>query len=127
MLDHVLLEVGDSERSARFYDAVFFALGGRRLAAGEGEVAWGVDAPVLRLAKHRPGGPAPAPGEGARAVWHLALRAAGKAGVDAAHEAGVRAGGASDRAPGPAPEHGPRGYAARLRDPDGRRVELVSR
>jgi catechol 2,3-dioxygenase-like lactoylglutathione lyase family enzyme len=118
MIDHVLYEVSDLERAARFYDAVFFALGARRLAAGEGSVAWGADEPVFEIAP-RSGG---APGFG-----HVALRAAGKAAVDAAHEAGLAAGGAQESAPGGRPSHGPRGYGAVLRDPDGLRLELLSR
>jgi catechol 2,3-dioxygenase-like lactoylglutathione lyase family enzyme len=67
-------------------------------------------------------GLAPAPGYG-----HLALRASGKAAVDAAHKAGLAAGGSDDGAPGERPQYGRRYYAAYLRDPDGLRVEVVSR
>ena len=118
MIDHVLHEVSDLERSARFYDAVFFALGARRIPAGEGTVAWGVDGPVFEIAT----------GSGFRqGSGHVALRAAGKAAVDAAHDAGLAAGGVQEVAPGGRPGHGPRGYAAVLRDPDGLRIELLSR
>jgi len=118
VIDHVLLEVADAERSGVFYDAVFFALGGRRMAAHEGSVAWGTDEPVLELAVR---------GESPRGSGHVALRAAGKAAVDAAYVAGLRAGGTGDGPPGPRPRQGLRGYGAALRDPDGLRVELVSR
>jgi len=50
----------------------------------------------------------------------------GKAAVDAAHAAGLRAGGTDAGAPGPRPQYGRRTYAAYLRDPDGLRVEVVS-
>ena len=36
MFDHVGFEVTDLERSARFYDALLFALGGRRMFEGPG-------------------------------------------------------------------------------------------
>jgi catechol 2,3-dioxygenase-like lactoylglutathione lyase family enzyme len=64
----------------------------------------------------------PQPGYG-----HVAFSAAGKAAVDGAFAAGVTAGGRSDGPPGPRPQYGPRHYAAFLRDPDGLRVEIVSR
>jgi catechol 2,3-dioxygenase-like lactoylglutathione lyase family enzyme len=118
VLDHVLLGVSDLDRSAAFYDAVFFALGARRMPAGDGDLAWGVDGAVLEIAasEMRPAG-----------AGHVALRAAGKAAVDAAHAAGLEAGGGEADPPGGRPQHGPRGYGAALRDPDGQRVELISR
>jgi catechol 2,3-dioxygenase-like lactoylglutathione lyase family enzyme len=67
-------------------------------------------------------GRSPAPGYG-----HLALQASGKAAVDAAHAAGVASGGSDDGLPGQRPQYGRRYYAAYLRDPDGLRVEVVSR
>jgi catechol 2,3-dioxygenase-like lactoylglutathione lyase family enzyme len=118
VIDHVVYEVSDLPRSARFYDAVFFALGGRRMPAGNGGLAWGVNEPVFEIApRERAGG----------AFGHVALRAAGKAAVEAAHEAGLRSGGADEDPPARRPAGGPRGYGAVLRDPDGLRVELLSR
>ncbi len=118
MIDHIGFEVSDLARSARFYDAVLFALGARRMLASEYAVAYGVDAPTLWIVvRSRP----PAPGYG-----HLALRAIGKAGVDAAHRAGLANGGSDDGAPGPRPSYGPGYYAAYMRDPDGLRLEVVS-
>lgn len=118
MIEHVGFEVSDLERSAAFYDAVFFALGVRRALTSESAVAWGDNRPAFWVvARGRP----PAPGYG-----HVALKAKGKAAVDAAYEAGLANGGADDGPPGPRPQYGPRTYAAYLRDPDGLRVEVVS-
>jgi catechol 2,3-dioxygenase-like lactoylglutathione lyase family enzyme len=39
MIDHVGFEVSDLPRSARFYDALLFALGGRRTFESEHAVA----------------------------------------------------------------------------------------
>ncbi len=117
MFDHLGLEASDLDRSGRFYDAVFFALGVRRLHENDHAIGWGREEPVFWLTARG----APAPGFG-----HVALRAAGKAAVDAAHAAGVAAGGADDGAPGPRPQYGPRYYAAYLRDPDGLRIEVVA-
>ena len=119
MIDHVGFEVLDLARSARFYDAVFFALGGRRMIESENVVAYGINDPqVWIVVRGRP----PGPGYG-----HLALAASGKAAVDAAHAAGLAAGGSDDGAPGQRPQYGRRYYAGYLRDPDGLRVEVVSR
>ncbi len=117
MLDHVGFEVADLDRSARFYDAIFYALGARRVHATAHAIAWGTVAPELWVtARHAP-----------QATYgHVALRAPGKAAVDAAHAAGLGAGGSDDGAPGPRPQYGPRCYAGYLRDPDGLRVEVVA-
>ena len=117
MIDHLGLEVSDLQRSGRFYDAVFYALGIRRLHANAHVIGWGVEEPVFWLTTRGD----PAPGYG-----HVAFRASGKAGVDAAHAAGLAAGGADAGAPGPRPQYGSRYYAGYLRDPDGLRVEVVA-
>jgi catechol 2,3-dioxygenase-like lactoylglutathione lyase family enzyme len=119
MIDHVGFEVSDLERSAPFYDALFFALGARRMFESEHAVAYGVNGPVVWIVvRGRP----PGPGYG-----HVALHASGKAAVDAAHAAGLAHGGTDDGPPGQRPEYGRRYYAGYLRDPDGLRVEVVSR
>jgi catechol 2,3-dioxygenase-like lactoylglutathione lyase family enzyme len=119
MIDHVGFEVSDLRRSARFYDALFFAIGGRRMFESERAIAYGVNGPDVWIVER---GRTPAPGYG-----HVAVQASGKAAVDAAHAAGLARGGADDGAPGPRPRYGRRYYAAYLRDPDGLRVEVVSR
>ena len=40
-------EVSDLERSARFYDALMFAIGGRRMFEGPGAIAYGIDGAQL--------------------------------------------------------------------------------
>ena len=117
MIHHVGYEVTDLERSARFYDAVFHALGGRRLYESPNAIGWGMDEPVLWLTSRT----RPQPGYG-----HVALRASGRAAVDGAYEAGLAHGGSDAGAPGDRPEYGPTYYAAYLRDPDGLKVEVVS-
>ena len=117
MIHHVGYEVEDLARSAHFYDAVFFALGGRRIYESGEAIGWGIDQPVLWLTARA----LPKPGYG-----HVALRASGRAAVDGAYEAGIAAGGADDGPPGDRPEYGPTYYAAYLRDPDGLKVEVVT-
>ena len=119
MIDHVGFEVSELERSARFYDAITFPLGIRRVLATEHAVAYGVDGPVFWIVvRGRP----PAPGYG-----HVALRATGRVAVDAAYRAGLERGGSDDGAPGVRPQYGDGYYAAYMRDPDGLRVEIVAR
>jgi catechol 2,3-dioxygenase-like lactoylglutathione lyase family enzyme len=119
VIDHVGLEVADLERSARFYDAVFFALGVRRMFEGERAVAYGVNEARFWIT---------ARGHVPQAQFgHVAFEARGKAAVDAAYEAGIAAGGRSDGPPGPRRQYGPRYYAAYLLDPDGLRIEVVAR
>jgi catechol 2,3-dioxygenase-like lactoylglutathione lyase family enzyme len=116
MIDHVALEVTDLERSAAFYDAIFYALGARRVFAGGDWIAYGtVGRPfwIKRVEETSPGG------------GHVALKAVGKRAVDAAWEVGVANGGTDDGAPGPR-HYGPSYYAAYLLDPDGHRVEVVT-
>ncbi len=119
MIDHVGFEVSDLRRSERFYDALFFALGARRMFDSEHAIAYGINEPQVWIVVR---GRTPAPGYG-----HLALYASGKAAVDAAHAAGLANGGVDDGPPGQRPQYGRRYYAAYLRDPDGLRVEVVSR
>jgi catechol 2,3-dioxygenase-like lactoylglutathione lyase family enzyme len=118
LIHHLGFEVSDLDRSARFYDAVFFALGARRMHEAPAAIAYGDNDPLFWIVTR---GREPAPGYG-----HVALRAVGRAAVDAAYAAGIAQGGRSDGPPGPRPQYGPRTYAAYLRDPDGLRVEIVA-
>ncbi len=119
MIDHVGLEVADLDATRAFYDAVFFALGGRRMIDTEHAVAYGINGPVVWLTmRGRDGG---GPG------GHLALQASGRVAVDAAHAAGLAGGGTDRGAPGVRPQYGRRYYAAYLTDPDGHRLEFVAR
>jgi catechol 2,3-dioxygenase-like lactoylglutathione lyase family enzyme len=119
MIDHVGFEVSDLAQSASFYDAIFYALGARRMLESEQAIAYGVNGPEVWIVVR---GREPGPGYG-----HVALHASGKAAVDAAYRAGLANGGADDGPPGQRPQYGRRYYAAYMRDPDGLRVEVVSR
>jgi catechol 2,3-dioxygenase-like lactoylglutathione lyase family enzyme len=118
MIVHIAFEVSDLARSAQFYDAIFHALGARRMFENEGAIAYGRDQEQVWIVAR---GRTPAPGYG-----HVALAAAGRAAVNGAHEAGLANGGTDDGAPGARPQYGTHYYAAYLKDPDGLRVELVS-
>ncbi len=117
LLHHAGFEVSDLARSARFYDAVLFPIGARRLVESPHAVAWGVTEPELWITSRAH--PAPAYG-------HLALATRGRIAVEEAHAAGLAHGGRDLGAPGLRPPYGEGYYAAYLADPDGLRVELVA-
>ncbi|HYH59853.1 MAG TPA: VOC family protein [Thermoleophilaceae bacterium] len=117
MIHHVGYEVQSLTLSGAFYDAVFFALGGRRLYESGESIGWGVDEPLFWVTARA----VPKPGYG-----HVAFRASGRAAVDGAYEAGLANGGSDDGPPGDRPQYGPTYYAAYLRDPDGLKVEIVA-
>ena len=118
MIDHVGFEVSDLEQSARFYNAVIYALGARRMFESAHAIAYGTDGPDLWIVVR---GRRPGPGYG-----HVALHASGKAAVDAAHAAGLAAGGRDGGAPAPRAFGPPNYYSGYLVDPDGAWLELVS-
>jgi catechol 2,3-dioxygenase-like lactoylglutathione lyase family enzyme len=119
VIDHVGFEVSDLQRSARFYDAVFRALGARRMFESEHAVAYGINDPQLWIVVR---GRTPSPGYG-----HVAISAGGKAAVEGPDAGGVGPRGRGEGAPGQRPQYGRRYYAGYLRDPDGLRVEVVAR
>jgi catechol 2,3-dioxygenase-like lactoylglutathione lyase family enzyme len=118
VIDHVALEVSDLAVAGRFYDAVMHPLGGRRIVDSPEVIGYGTDRAELWLMPRRDGAPAPG--------GHVALVAMGRRAVDAAHEAGVAAGGRDGGAPAPRPFGPPSYYSGYLVDPDGARLELVS-
>lgn len=118
MIDHVGFEVSSLARSAAFYDAVFLALGGRRLHESPHAVAYGMVAPSLWIVVR---GHRPAPDYG-----HVALTARGRAAVIGAYDAALASGGSSESPPELRPHYSPLYFSAYVRDPDGLRVEFVS-
>lgn len=128
MLHHLSVGVRDIERSARFYDATLGALGYERvwsdLRPGEANqaVGYGVAGGGDQFAiKQRD--EATAPGAGS----HLAFAAASRGDVDAFHVAALAHGGLDDGAPGLRPHYGPNYYACFVVDPDGHRIEAVTK
>jgi catechol 2,3-dioxygenase-like lactoylglutathione lyase family enzyme len=57
---------------------------------------------------------------------HVCLRTSSVEEVQAFHAAALKAGGASDGAPGPRPEYTAGYYAAFVRDPEGNKIEAVT-
>ena len=121
LLDHVSITVSDLDRSGAFYDAVLRALGIEREWRREDRIRYGErGAPgetFLSIVS--------APGEPSDGPRHWALRAPGRASVDAFHAAGLAHGGTDDGPPGLRPAYHEAYYGAFLLDPDGNRVEAV--
>jgi catechol 2,3-dioxygenase-like lactoylglutathione lyase family enzyme len=129
LLDHVAIEVADLDRSARFYDALMRPLGGRRVVDSPDGIGYGRDRPELWIMPRR--GPSATKAGAARAGdttrnGHVAIAAFGRRAVDAAHRAGLAAGGRDGGAPAGRAFGPPNYYSGYLVDPDGAWVELVS-
>ena len=116
LIDHIQLVVRDLEASRRFYEALFEVL--ELPIGGEGEDFFWVDELFISTADSE------AAAGKLTGRHHLAFQARDRAMVDAWHEAGLRAGGVDNGAPGERKYH-PGYYGAFLLDPDGNNVEAV--
>jgi catechol 2,3-dioxygenase-like lactoylglutathione lyase family enzyme len=121
MIDHVSIAVRNLAASARFYEAVLTPLGYAKLETRPATVGFGKKYSEFWLNLRAEMAPA-ALDTGA----HVALRASSRESVEAFHAAALKAGGASDGAPGLRPHHGEGYYAAFIRDPDGNKIEAVT-
>jgi catechol 2,3-dioxygenase-like lactoylglutathione lyase family enzyme len=125
MIDHTGIGVANVARAAKFYDAALGALGLRRVAqmpetSGADGIAYGLDHPLFWIDCFHPYG----------AKQHTAFAARTRADVDAFYDAGLRAGGTANGAPGlrdVSQGYPPNYYAAFLVDPDGNNIEAVCR
>lgn len=114
--------MADLARAVAFYDAALAPLGAVRVWTVEDGAGYGAPGGGDRLAlKRRDGASPPGPG------FHLAFDAPSRAAVDAFHAAALRHGGADNGPPGLRPRYGPDYYAAFVVDPDGHRIEAVTR
>lgn len=121
LIDHVTLAVTDLDRARRFYEAALRPLGIVLASADGRSASWerdGSDDFTLLAAIDVPNAPY---------QTHYAFRAPSRAAVREFHAAGLGAGGQDDGAPGLRPEYGPDYYAAFLLDPEGNRIEAVTR
>jgi catechol 2,3-dioxygenase-like lactoylglutathione lyase family enzyme len=116
-------------------------LGARRIVDSADGIGYGRDRPELWLMPRRPAAtparsdPGMARSQTARpggrppahaTTGHVAIAAAGRRAVDAAHRAGLAAGGRDGGAPAPGASGPPIRYSGYLVDPDGAWVELVT-
>lgn len=129
MFSHITVGTNDLERAAVFYDAILTPLGlvRRRVVSdgGPASVCWVHPTSLLpRFYVYSPfDGRSACSGNGSM----VAFRASSQADVDAAHAAGLAAGGSDEGRPGPRPRYGIGYHGAYLRDPDGNKIHLVHR
>jgi catechol 2,3-dioxygenase-like lactoylglutathione lyase family enzyme len=116
MIDHIGIDVGDYERSKRFYAEALGPLGYELMMEFDGNVGgFG--------AKGKPdfwivGG-------SAAGGTHVAFATEDRATVDAFHAAALAAGGKDNGQPGLRPQYHEHYYGAYVHDPDGNNVEAV--
>jgi catechol 2,3-dioxygenase-like lactoylglutathione lyase family enzyme len=123
MLHHLSFAVSQLDRAATFYDAALGALGYVRVFADSTFVGYGLAGRGDKFAlKLRPA-PIVAPGSG----FHVAFAAASRVRVDRFHAAALKHGGKDNGPPGLRPEYGADYYAAFVIDPDGYRLEAVTK
>jgi catechol 2,3-dioxygenase-like lactoylglutathione lyase family enzyme len=117
MIHYVTLNVSDLERSGSFYDSVLAPLGWRRQADTAGSISWGMNKPAFFISRDG----TEKPGFGCVSFPAKSIPA-----VKASFESGMANGGEVVAEPGSPPAQGSGNYAARMRDPDGYEVEIVS-
>jgi catechol 2,3-dioxygenase-like lactoylglutathione lyase family enzyme len=120
MFSHVMIGTNDIDRSKKFYDAVFVAVGGKPGDTdARGRLRYVHNGGVLMVSKPIDGKPAQHANGG---TIGFSMASPGQA--DAWHEAGVANGGTSIEDP-----PGSRGqvYLAYLRDPDGNKLCALHR
>jgi len=118
MISHISIGVLDLAKAGRFYDAALAGLGCKRLYDSAEALGYGAESPELWVMKvERPVKADEASG------LHLCFDAADRAGVDAFHKAGIKAGGRDNGRPGLRKDYGDSYYAAFVIDPEGYRLE----
>ncbi|GAA4000619.1 VOC family protein [Sphingomonas humi] len=124
MFSHVMIGSNDIERSKKFYDALFTAIGGREGRVDpKGRVMYLKDGGIFIITKPIDGQPA-THGNGCT----LGFSVTGPEQAHAWHEAGIAAGGTPiEDDPGVRSGMGVNLYLAYLRDPDGNKLCAMHR
>jgi catechol 2,3-dioxygenase-like lactoylglutathione lyase family enzyme len=123
MLHHLSFGVRDLDRSSVFYDAVLAALGYVRVWTDDTAVGYGLAGGGDKFALKLYPGQVAAPGPG----FHLAFAAPSRSAVVQFHAAALAHGGSDDELPRLWPEYDEDYFAAFVVDPDGYRIEAVTR
>jgi catechol 2,3-dioxygenase-like lactoylglutathione lyase family enzyme len=122
MIDHVSIAVRDLRKAEPFYAAVLAPLGMRKLREWpNAAIGFGKTYPEFWI-NRREGMDRLGEDSGV----HICLRATDIRAVEDFHVAAIKAGGASDGAPGVRAQYHSGYYAAFIRDPDGNRIEAVT-
>jgi catechol 2,3-dioxygenase-like lactoylglutathione lyase family enzyme len=125
MIDHLSITTTDLGRAQAFYDAALGALGYPRINRRAEAIGYGerrhVDGAPCYISIYL------GTGELVPDNRHWCFRALSRAAVRAFHQAAVANGGTDDGSPGIRERYSPDYYAAFVRDPDGNRLEAVTR
>ncbi|WP_336812395.1 VOC family protein [Bosea sp. MMO-172] len=122
MIDHISVGTNDIEQARRFYDAVFAELGIRLLSSGDRSADYGVSSILFSIETPVDGMKASS-GNGT----HIAFAAGNRVIVDAFYRSALAHGGSDAGAPGVRPKYDAHYYAAFVFDPDGNKIEAVTR
>lgn len=124
MYSHIMVGSNDIDRSKKFYDALFGAIGGKPgFADAKGRLIYMHNGSMFMVTKPINGEPA-TPANGGT----IGFAMAGPAEADAWHAAGVANGGTSvEEAPGVRKNDFGDLYLAYLRDPDGNKLCALNR
>jgi catechol 2,3-dioxygenase-like lactoylglutathione lyase family enzyme len=121
MIGYITIGALDGEKSGAFYDAVFGAIGNERKFADGGWIGYGPKGEdvhsVYIVSPPHDKKPASA-GNG----MMIGFTAPSKDAVNAAYQAGLKAGGSDEGKPGPRPEDSTTFYGAYMRDPTGNKI-----
>jgi catechol 2,3-dioxygenase-like lactoylglutathione lyase family enzyme len=124
MLSHISFGVSDLARAIAFYDATLAPLGLVRVwTAADGAAGYGPPGGGDLLALKQQAGPVTPPGPG----FHLAFAAQTRQAVEDFYRAALAAGGTDNGEPGLRPRYALDYFAAFVIDPDGYRLEAVTR
>lgn len=130
MIDHLSITTTDLDRAQTFYDAVLGALGIPRVYRREDAIGYGerhrTDGAPCYLSVYLTTNKLGANKLGAD-NRHWCFRALSRTAVHAFHEAALANGGSDDGPPGIREIYSPDYYAAFVRDPDGNRLEALTR
>ena len=120
MIGYVTIGMNDSQKSGRFYDALFGAIGGERKFEDGGWIGYGPKGQDSHSVYVCPphDGKAATGGNGSM----LGFTAPSRDAVQKAYEAGLANGGSDEGAPGPRPADSTTFYGCYLRDPTGNKL-----
>ena len=122
MIDHVSIGTNDIVRARIFYDAVLDRLGLRLINSSARSADYGVSAILFSVETPHDGKHASV-GNGT----HIAFLAGSRDVVDAFHDIALAHGGSDAGPPGLRPEYDAHYYGAFVFDPDGNKIEAVTR
>ena len=120
MIGYVTIGMNDAQKSGKFYDAVFDAIGNERKFEDSGWIGYGPkgsDSHGVYVCPPHDGKPATV-GNGTM----FAFPAPSKDAVHKAYHAALANGGADEGAPGPRPADSTNFYGAYMRDPAGNKL-----